>query len=80
MDFDRTRGDSHSAMTIKDEIRRLADSLPDAEPADPSDAIEEMQHRLYVLSKVQRGLKELDAGKGVPHEDVKRRLAKWLAD
>lgn len=80
MDFDPTRSDSHSAMTIKDEIRRLADSLPDAEPADPGDAIEEMQHRLYVLSKVQRGLKELDAGQGVPHDDVKWRLAKWLVD
>ena len=80
MDFDSSRGDSGFSMTIKDEIRRLADSLPDAEPADPADAIEEMQHRLYVLSKIQRGLKELDSGQGVPHDDVQRRLAKWLSD
>jgi predicted transcriptional regulator len=34
------------------------------------DAIE----RLIFLARVDAGLAELDAGKGIPHEEVKRRL------
>jgi predicted transcriptional regulator len=30
--------------------------------------------RLVFLAKIDAGLAELDAGHGVPHEDVKRRL------
>ena len=41
-------------------------------PADATvhDAIE----RLVFLVKVDAGLAELDAGKGIPHDEVKRRL------
>jgi len=34
------------------------------------DAIE----RLVFLAKIEAGLAELDAGKGIPHDEVKRRL------
>ena len=34
------------------------------------DAIE----RLVFLAKIEEGLAELDAGKGIPHDEVKRRL------
>ena len=34
------------------------------------DAIE----RLVFLAKIEAGLAELDAGKGVPHDEAKRRL------
>lgn len=34
------------------------------------DAIE----RLVFLAKIEAGLAELDAGKGIPHEEVKRHL------
>jgi predicted transcriptional regulator len=34
------------------------------------DAIE----RLVLLAKIDAGLAELDAGNGIPHEEVKRRL------
>ncbi len=30
--------------------------------------------------QVAIGLKELDEGKGIPHEDVKKRMARWLTD
>ena len=41
-------------------------------PADASvdDAIE----RLVFLAKIEKGLKQLDRGKGIPHDEVKRRL------
>ena len=33
---------------------------------------------LYFKLKVDAGLKELDEGKGIPHEDVEKRMSKWL--
>lgn len=35
--------------------------------------------KLYFYQKVDSGLKELDEGKGIPHEEVKRRMKKWLS-
>jgi predicted transcriptional regulator len=50
---------------------RIIDALREM-PADATidDAIE----RLVFLAKIEAGLKELDAGKGIPHEEVKRRF------
>ena len=50
---------------------RIIEALQDL-PADATvdDAIE----RLVFLAKIDAGLAELDAGKGIPHEEVKRRL------
>lgn len=35
--------------------------------------------KLYFHQKVNLGLKELDEGKGIPHEEVKERMKKWLS-
>ena len=50
---------------------RILDALQDL-PAEATldDAIE----RLVFLAKIDAGLAELDEGKGIPHEEVKRRL------
>ena len=50
---------------------RILEALRDL-PHDASidDAIE----RLVFLARVDEGLAELDAGEGVPHEEVKRRF------
>ena len=43
----------------------------------PQDAsIEEVMEELYFLTKVQRGLSQIEAGRVVPHEEVKRRLGR----
>ncbi len=39
--------------------------------------LEEIQYHLYVREKVDRGLREIDEGKVVTQEEVKRRLSKW---
>jgi predicted transcriptional regulator len=63
------------SVPLKEQIRRLVDSLPD----DDSDAtLEELQYRLYVLEKARRGAASIDAGKGVSHEQVLQRLQPWL--
>jgi hypothetical protein len=41
----------------------------------PSDAtVEEMMERLYLRSKVERGLQQIEAGLSVSHDEAKRRF------
>lgn len=54
--------------TARDRILEALHDLPDDATVD--DAIE----RLVFLARVDAGLAELDAGKGVPHEEARRRL------
>ena len=60
-------------MTIKDEIIRLMQELP--EEATAEETIDEAMARLYLLYRIQRGDRQIEAGKGISHEEVKRRLA-----
>lgn len=55
-------------QTTRDRILEALQDLPSDATFD--DAIE----RLVFLAKIDDGLKELDEGKGVPHEEAKRRL------
>ena len=55
-------------QTTRDRIPRALEDLPSDATFD--DAIE----RLVFLAKIEFGLGELDAGKGIPHEEVRRRL------
>ena len=54
-------------MTRDRIIEALRQMPPDATV---DDAIE----RLVLLAKIEAGLNELDAGKGIPHDEAKRRL------
>ena len=40
--------------------------------------IEDIQYHLYVLEKVERGIRAIDEGCVVPHEEVEKRVRKWL--
>ena len=41
----------------------------------PADAtVEDAIERLVLLAKIERGLADLDAGKGIDHSEAKRRL------
>lgn len=43
----------------------------------PEDAtVEDAMERLYFLDKVERGLKQSEAGEGLSHEDVKERFVR----
>jgi predicted transcriptional regulator len=54
--------------TVRDQIKRVLDELP------PDATFEDAIERLVFLAKIDAGLAELNAGRGVPHDDVKRRL------
>ncbi len=65
--------ESHNClMTEKEIVLETIRSLPD------DCSLEEIAERVEFMAAVQKGLDQLDAGEGIPHEDVKRQLASWL--
>jgi predicted transcriptional regulator len=58
---------------VKEQVRAMLDQLPD------DCTVEDVQYRLYVLDRIRRGLESIDRDEGIPHEEVKRRMAKWLS-
>ena len=54
--------------TVRERILQALEDLPPDATFD--DAIE----RLVFLAKIDAGLAELDAGKGIPHDEAKRQL------
>jgi predicted transcriptional regulator len=59
------------AQTPKQDALHAIERLPDDVPLD------EIVYRLYVLSKVQRGLKDIDAGRTVSAEELVREIEAW---
>jgi predicted transcriptional regulator len=58
-------------MATRTPRQQILDALQDL----PSDAtFDDAIERLVFLAKIDAGLAELDQGKGIPHEEVKRRL------
>lgn len=56
------------AHTIKQRVLEAIEKLP-------SDAsIDDVIERLVLLARVERGIAQLDAGQGVPHDEAKRQL------
>ncbi len=47
----------------------------------PADASwEDVQERINFIVGVHKGLRELDEGKGIPHDKVKEEFAEWLTN
>jgi hypothetical protein len=58
--------------TVKEQVISIIQQMP----ADAN--VSDIMAELYFRQKVDAGLRELDEGKGIPHEDVKGRMKKWL--
>jgi predicted transcriptional regulator len=56
--------------TIKENAKMLINSLPDSSTWD------DIMYEIYVKQKIDKGLKEVNSGKVIPHRDVKRLLEK----
>ncbi|OWK39090.1 hypothetical protein [Fimbriiglobus ruber] len=57
-----------TAVTIKEEARRLVEKLPD-------DATwEDLQYQIYVRQAIEAGLKDSREGRVVPLEEARRRF------
>ncbi len=59
-------------MSTKEAVIEMIRRMP--EDVTVPDIMEE----LYFRQKVDEGLRQLDRGQGVPHEEVKKRLSRWL--
>ena len=59
-------------MTEKDIVLETIRALPD------DCSLEEIAERIEFMAAVQKGLDQIDDGKGIPHDEVKRQLASWL--
>ncbi|MCL7748558.1 hypothetical protein [Halalkalibacter alkaliphilus] len=59
-------------MSTKEEVMKLIKGLPD------NVTLEEIMKELYVRSKIEKGLDELQKGNFVSHNEVKEKLGNWL--
>jgi len=58
--------------TPKQVAREVLDSLPE------DCSLEDIAYHLYVRAQVEEGVRDLDEGRAVPHEQVMREAAEWL--
>lgn len=59
---------------VKEQVVQMIQDMPlDA-------SVEDIMAELYFRYQVDEGLKQLDEGKGIPHEEVERRMARWLKE
>ena len=59
-------------MITKELIINAVSDLPD------DASIEDAMERLLLLSKIDRGLQQVENGNTIPHSEVVNRMAKWL--
>ncbi|MCE8427509.1 MAG: hypothetical protein J5U19_03850 [Candidatus Methanoperedens sp.] len=57
---------------VKQQVIRMIEALPE------EITVDDIMAELYFKQQVDAGLRELDEGKGIPHEEVEKRMAKWL--
>jgi predicted transcriptional regulator len=58
--------------TAKREVGRLLTRLPD------NCSLEDIQYHLYVLQKIEKGLKDVEEGRVYTQEEVDKKMLKWL--
>ncbi len=59
--------------TTKQNLIEMIERMPD------DASIEDIVAAICFRQRVDEGLRQLDAGEGVEHEEVRRRLSKWLS-
>jgi len=59
--------------TPKQQVQEILESLPE------DASLEDIQYHIYVRQKIEQGLADVAAGRVISHEEVQRRLAKWLS-
>ncbi|MEA1999436.1 MAG: hypothetical protein U9N61_08985 [Euryarchaeota archaeon] len=58
---------------VKNQVIQIIKQLPD------SVTVDDIFSELYFKLQVDAGLRELDEGKGISHQEVKKRLSKWMS-
>lgn len=57
-------------QTAKQEVSKLLTQLPE------DCSLEDIQYHLYVLQKIERGLKDVEEGRVYTQDEVEKRMAK----
>ena len=60
------------AISDKEAARQILEGLPD------DATLEDIMYAMYVRKKIERGLRDAEAGNLIDHADVKRELHEWL--
>lgn len=61
------------SMTTKQTVIEIIQGLPEEATVD------DIMAELFFRRKVDAGLRQLDAGEGLDHDEAKKRLSKWLS-
>jgi predicted transcriptional regulator len=59
-------------MTSKEIALKTIEQLPE------NASWEDIQERINFIVGVRKGLRELDEGRGIPHDKVREEFAEWL--
>lgn len=59
-------------QTAKQEVAGLLNRLPE------DCSLEDIQYHLYVLQKIERGMKDVAEGRVYTQEEVEKKMSKWL--
>ena len=59
-------------METKQQILKAIERLPD------NASVEDALERLYLLYKIERGLRQADRGDLIGQEEARQRMARWL--
>lgn len=57
---------------VKQQVIQMIETLPE------EITVDDIMAELYFRQQVDAGLRELDEGKWIPHEEVEKRLSRWL--
>lgn len=60
-------------MSIKEAVLEAVRQLPD------DAGFEEVLERIETLAAIRRGEEDADAGRVIPHDEVKSRIASWIS-
>jgi hypothetical protein len=60
-------------MTIKEIAIKSIEELPEKA------TWEDIQERINFMAGVRKGLRELDQGKGIPHDKIREEFREWLS-
>jgi len=57
---------------LKEDVKKVIDNMPN------DCTLEDIQYSLYVRSKIDKGLKDVENGDLISQEEVERGMVKWL--
>jgi len=61
------------AESVKQKAKSIIDNLPEESTMD------DIMHALYIRAKIEQAEREIEQGKGIPHEEAKKKLLKKWA-